>query len=303
MTVSGNKKLFEKSIERLLLSAAAMATVSVALITVFVFHSGLPAMSRFGFLKFLAGQDWSPTNGSYGILPLIMGTLSVTFLALAIAVPTGVCCAVFLSEIIGKKKAAIFKFAVELLAGIPSVVYGFFGLIIVVPFISSKVVPLWQRMNPDTQSTGLSILAGGFILAIMILPTIVSISENAVSSVPRDYREASLALGAGKRETIMYVLIPSAKSGILASIILGMGRAIGETMAVMLLTGNTALLPKSVFDPVATLTGTIAMEMGYADTGHRQALFAVGIVLFLIILILNLTAQGVSKKMGAVGKE
>ena len=299
----GHTKIFEKSIEKLLLLAAAMATVSVALITVFVFQSGLPAMSRVGFLKFLTGLDWSPGNGSYGILPLIAGTLSVTFLALAIAIPAGVCCAVFLSEISGKREAAVFKFAVELLAGIPSVVYGFFGLIIVVPFISDYIVPLWQKINPGAQSSGLSILAGGFILAIMILPTIVSISENAISSVPRDYREASLALGAGRRETIMYVLIPAAKSGILASIILGMGRAIGETMAVMLLTGNTALIPKNVFDPVATLTGTIAMEMGYADAGHRQALFAVGIVLFLVILVLNLTAQGISQKMGAVGKE
>lgn len=299
----GRTKLFEKSIEKLLLAAAATATVSVALITIFVFQSGLPAISRYGVLKFLFGQDWSPTNGSYGILPLIAGTLTVTLLALLIAIPTGVCCAVFLAEITGRKTAAVIKFAVELLAGIPSVVYGFFGLIILVPFISNNILPLWQRISPSSHTTGLSALAGGFILAIMILPTIVSISENAISSVPDDYREASLAVGANKRETIMHVLIPSAKPGILASVILGMGRAIGETMAVMLLTGNTALLPKSIFDPVATLTGTIAMEMGYADEAHRQALFAVGIVLFLIILLLNLAAQKVSRRMGAVGRE
>jgi phosphate transport system permease protein len=152
--------------------------------------------------------------------------------------------------------------------------------------------------NPDAHTTGLSILAGAIILAIMILPTIVSMSENAISSVPSEYKEASLALGANKRQTITGVLIPAAKSGILASIILGMGRAIGVSMAVLLITGNVALPPKSLLDPVATLTGTIALEMGYADTSHRQALFAVGIILFLIIMLLNAVAQAASKKMG-----
>jgi phosphate transport system permease protein len=296
-------RIFEKSIEKLLLSAAAVATISVALITIFVFKSGLPAILRTGFAGFFFGETWSPSNGDYGILPLMVGTLSVTLLALIIGIPTGLCCAIFLSEILPRRAAAVFKFAIELLAGIPSVVYGFFGLIIVVPFIGNHVLPLWQKVNPDAQTTGLSVLAGGFILAIMILPTIVSISENAISSVPRDYREASLAVGAGRRETIIHVLIPAAKSGILASIILGMGRAIGETMAVMVLTGNTALLPKSILDPVATLTGTIAMEMSYADLPHQEALFGVGIVLFLIILILNLIAQTIARRMGAVGRE
>jgi phosphate transport system permease protein len=260
-------------------------------------------MANYGVGDFLFGTNWSPTNGEYGILALTAGTLSVTLLALLIGIPTGVSCAVFLAEILPKKPASAFKFAIELLAGIPSVVYGFFGLIIIVPFISNHILPLWQKINPNAGTTGLSILAGGFILAIMILPTIVSISENAIASVPRDYKEASLAAGAGKRETIMHVVIPAAKSGILASIILGMGRAIGETMAVMLLTGNTAMLPRSILDPVATLTGTIAMEMGYAGADHRQALFGVGIVLFLIILILNLIAQTIARKMGAVGRE
>jgi phosphate transport system permease protein len=296
-------RFVEKSIEKLLFVAAAIATISVALITVFVFRSGLPAMSEYGFADFLFGADWSPGNGEYGILALTAGTLAVTFLALLIGIPTGVCCAVFLAEILPKRAAAVFKFAIELLAGIPSVVYGFFGLIVIVPLISEHVLPLWQRVNPDAQTTGLSILAGGFILAVMILPTIVSISENAISSVPQDYREASLAVGANKRETIVRVLIPAAKSGILASIILGMGRAIGETMAVMVLTGNVAMLPKGILDPVATLTGTIAMEMSYAGPTHQAALFGVGIVLFVIILILNLAAQSIARKMGAVGRE
>ena len=295
-------KPYERAIEKLLLIAAAVAMVSVALITVFVFMNGLPAMAEQGFLGFLFGNRWRPTNGLYGILPLVCGTLSVTGLALLIGVPTGVASAVFLADVLHKKAAAIFKFAVELLAGIPSVVYGFFGLIVVVPLVKRSFLPILQRFDPEATTTGFSIMAGGLVLAIMILPTVVSLSENAISAVPQDYREASYAIGANRRETAMHVLVPAAKSGILASIILGMGRAIGETMAVLLITGNVALIPKSVLDPVATLTGTIALEMGYADAKHQQALFAVGIVLFCIIFILNIIARFVVSRMGAAGK-
>jgi phosphate transport system permease protein len=200
------------------------------------------------------------------------------------------------------RTSRLFKFAVELLAGIPSVVYGFVGLIIVVPLIRDKLLPLWQHIDPKAQSSGLSVLAGGIVLAVMLLPTIVSLSENAISSVPAEYREASLALGANKRETAMHILIPAAKSGILASVILGMGRAIGETMAVLLITGNVAMVPGSLFAPAATLTGTIALEMGYASPEHQQALFAVGIVLFIFIFLLNLIAQTAAKRMGAYTK-
>ena len=276
--------------------------VSVALITVFVFMNGLPVVAEIGLGDFLSGNRWRPSNGVYGILPLVCGTLSVTGLALLIGVPTGVASAVFLADVIPKKMAAFFKFAIELLAGIPSVVYGLFGLIVVVPMVKKSFLPIMQRFDPEATTTGLSILAGGIVLAIMILPTVVSLSENAISSVPHEYREASYAIGANKRETATHVLIPAAKSGILASIILGMGRAIGETMAVLLITGNTALVPKSILDPVATLTGTIALEMGYADAKHQQALFAVGIVLFLIIFVLNIVARSVASRMGVGGK-
>lgn len=284
-------KTYEKIIEKLILLSAIVATISVALITVFIFQSGLPVLADYGVIKFILGTNWSPTNGDYGILPLIAGTLSVTLGALVIGIPTGIACAIFLAEILPKKWAKAFKAAIELLAGIPSVVYGFFGLVVIVPGIRTVVVPILQFFNPDASATGFSILAGAIILAIMILPTIVSISENSISAVPKEYKEASLALGANKMETVIKVMIPAASSGILSSIILGMGRAIGETMAVLLITGNMAKVPGSILDPVATLTGTIAMEMGYADPTHQQALFAVGIILFVIIMLLNIIAQ------------
>lgn len=292
-----SRKIYERTVEKLIFIAALTSTISVLLITVFIFKSGLPVISEYGLKDFLFGTDWKPGNGNYGILSLIVGTLSVTFTALIIGIPTGISCAVFLSEILKKRPSKIFKFAIELLAGIPSVVYGFFGLKILVPVIRTSILPIIQAFDPDANTTGLSILAAGIILAVMILPTIVSLSENAISSVPIEYKEASLASGANKRETITKVIIPAAKSGIIASVILGMGRAIGETMAVLLVTGNVAMLPKSILDPVATLTGTIALEMGYADPTHQQALFAVGIVLFFIIVILNIAAQLTAKRL------
>ncbi|MEA4988407.1 MAG: phosphate ABC transporter permease subunit PstC [Anaerovorax sp.] len=291
-------KSYEKVIEKIILICAILSTLSVGLITVFIFHSGLPVLKDYGVISFIFGMDWKPTNGQYGIFPLILGTLSVTFGALIIGIPTGIACAVFLVEILPSNIAKIFKSAVELLAGIPSVVYGFFGLAVLVPAIRTYFLPIYQIFRPEATTTGFSILAGAIILAIMILPTVVSISENSLAAVPHEYREASLALGANKRETIVKVLIPAAKSGILSSVILGMGRAIGETMAVLLITGNMPVAPKSMLDSVATLTGTIAMEMSYATPTHQSALFAVGIVLFVIIMLLNILAQLMMKRMG-----
>ena len=298
MKGSRNMKTNERIIENIIRISAAASVAAVALITVFIFISGMPVIAKTGLYNFITGTDWSPTAGTYGILPLIAGSLAVTFGALFIGIPTGIGCAVFLSEVAGKRTAGIFKSAVELLAGIPSVVYGFFGLIVLVPAIRTFIVPLAQKINPDVSTSGFSILAGALILAMMILPTIVSVSENAISSVPKDYREASLALGADRRETITKVILPAARSGIFASIILGMGRAIGETMAVLMITGNVAVLPKSLLDPVATMTGTIAMEMTYASPSHKEALFAVGIILFVIIVLLNVVAQAVMKRFG-----
>ncbi|WP_027399566.1 phosphate ABC transporter permease subunit PstC [Anaerovorax odorimutans] len=291
-------KKYEKVIEKLILISAMIATISVALITVFIFQSGISVIADYGVINFIFGTEWSPGSGIYGIFPLIAGTLSVTLGSLIIGIPTGIACAIFLSEILPKKFSKYFKSAIELLAGIPSVVYGFFGLVVLVPAIRTYIVPIFQKFNPNVAPTGFSILAGAIILAIMILPTIVSISENAIAAVPIEYKEASLALGANKRETILKIIIPAAKSGIISSIILGMGRAIGETMAVLLITGNMAKVPSSILDPVATLTGTIAMEMSYAPPSHQKALFAVGIVLFVIIMLLNVIAQLSVKGLG-----
>lgn len=290
----------EKIIEKVLLISAAVSVAAVALITIFIFSSGLPVLTEYGVFNFIFGTDWSPTGGTYGILPLIAGTLGVTLGALVIGIPAGVGCAVFMAEMVGSRAAKVFKSAIELLAGIPSVVYGFFGLAIIVPAIREFILPVVQKINPDVNSSGFSILAGAVILAIMILPTIVSLSENAIRAVPKEFREASLALGADKRETITKVIVPAAKSGIFSSIILAMGRAIGETMAVLMITGNVAKVPGGLLDPAATLTGTIAMEMSYATPEHQSALFAIGIILFVIIVILNSTAQLMMKKLGGM---
>jgi phosphate transport system permease protein len=298
MKGSNKMKTNERIIENIIRISAAASVAAVALITIFIFVTGMPVIAKTGLYNFVTGTDWSPTAGTYGILPLIAGSLAVTLGALIIGIPTGVGCAVFLAEVSGKRSARIFKSAIELLAGIPSVVYGFFGLIVLVPAIRTYIVPIAQKFDPDVSTSGFSILAGALILAMMILPTIVSVSENAISSVPQDYREASLALGADRRETITKVILPAARSGIFASIILGMGRAIGETMAVLMITGNVAVLPKSLLDPVATMTGTIAMEMSYASPSHKEALFAVGIILFVIIVLLNVVAQAVMKRFG-----
>ena len=291
-------KTSEKIIEKLILISAVVATISVALITIFIFQSGLPVLSEYGLANFVFGETWKPTSGIYGILPLIAGTLAVTLGALIIGIPTGLACAIFLAEILPQSLAKLFKSAIELLAGIPSVVYGFFGLAVLVPAIRTGILPIIQKFDPDANTTGFSILAGAIILAIMILPTIVSISENAITAVPVEFREASLALGANKRETITKVIIPAARSGIFSSIILGMGRAIGETMAVLLITGNMAKMPANPLDSVATLTGTIAMEMSYASPTHQQALFAIGIILFIIIMLLNILAQMMMRRLG-----
>lgn len=287
-------KFSEKLVEKIIFACAAVSAASVALITIFIFGRGLPILAKAGPVAFITGGNWSPGNEVYGILPLIAGSISVTLGALIIGVPLGISCAVFLAEVLGKRQAKFFQSAIELLAGIPSVVYGFFGLIILVPALRK----LTHAIHADSGTTGFSILAGAIILAIMILPTIVSMSTNAINAVPLKYREASLAMGADKRETITKVILPAAKSGIFSSAVLGMGRAIGETMAVMMVTGNVASLPTGIMSPVATMTGTIAMEMSYATPTHQQALFAIGIVLFIIIMILNGSAQLIMKKLG-----
>ncbi|HEY8464465.1 MAG TPA: phosphate ABC transporter permease subunit PstC [Bacillota bacterium] len=268
-----------------LLFIAGLAVAGVFLIIVFVFKEGWPVLAKHGLFNLIFGRNWQPTSGVYGMLPLLVGSTYVTLAALILGVPLGVACAVLLAELAPEWLARILRPAINLLAGIPSVVYGFFGLVI--------LVPLLRNLN---NGVGFSLLAGGIILAIMILPTIISVSENALLAVPRDYKEASLALGATYWQTIYKVLVPAATPGIVAAVILGMGRAVGETMAVIMITGNTPLVPQSILNPGPTLTGTIGQESSYAAGEHAQALFSVGILLFVIIIIINLIASLFSRK-------
>ena len=291
-------KSFESIIRALLGICATIAILSVLLITFFIFKEGLPLLLDYGIFNFVFGKTWAPSNGSFGAFPMIIGSITVTVGALLIGVPIGLGCAIFISEIAPKPIVKVVKPMVELLAGIPSVVYGFFGLSIIVPLIRTHVLPIVQKFNPEIYSSGYSILGGAIILAIMILPTIVNISENSIRAVPKEYKYGSVALGATHFQTITKVIIPSAKSGIIASVVLGMGRAVGETMAVILVTGNMPKVPGSILDSVSTMTGTIAMEMGYATPTHQKALFATGIILFIFIMILNITSTAITRKLG-----
>ena len=279
------KKFKEKLSGRIFLAFAFSSITALAVITVFIFVNGAPVISEVGFAKFVFGMDWAPGHGEYGIFPMIIGTVVVTLGASLIGIPIGICCSIFLAEFAPVKLRNLFRPAIQLLAGIPSVVYGFWGLLFVVPFIRDYL-----------GGPGLSILAGSIILAIMILPTIISISEVSLLSLPRQYKEGALALGLTHWQTIKSLLIPAAKSGIVAAVILGVGRAVGETMALIMVVGNAVAVPESILDPVRTLTTNIGIEMGYAEGLHQQALFATGIVLFVIIMILNSCAQYITRR-------
>lgn len=280
-------KAYERVIQLILFISALIAVLGVILITYFIIKEGYPVIQKVGILKFVTGQKWAPTQGIYGIYPMIIGSLLVTAGALVLGVPIGIGCAVFLAELAKPRIAAVIKPGIELLAGIPSVVFGLYGLTVIVPFIR-KVF----------NNQGFSVLAGSIVLAIMILPTIISVSESAIRSVPRDYKEASLSLGSSHWQSIRNVIVPAARSGIIAGVILGMGRAIGETMAVIMIVGNSPLVPKSILSSVRTLTGNIGIEMGYASGEHQKALFATGVVLFAFIMLLNIIANLIPKKVG-----
>jgi len=271
---------------RLALLVVAFSAVSIlVVITVFMFGQGTPVMFKYGLGKFLAGSDWYPSEKSFGLWPMIVGSLYVTLGAMVIGVPFGLACAIVLTEFSSRRVRRILKPVIELLAGIPSVVYGFIGVVILVPFIRETF-----------GGPGLSVLAASVILGIMILPTIISISVDSIEALPPAYRAGSVALGATTWQTVRMVILPAARSGIIASIILGMGRAIGETMAVIMVAGNAVSVPGSVLAPVRTLTSNIALEMGYAAGEHRQALFATGVVLFVIIMVLNTVANLTSSR-------
>jgi phosphate transport system permease protein len=277
--------MMDRIISKVLLAAAFSSTAILALIAVFIFKEGVPIIARLGLTHFLLGRTWAPLDGQFGILPFIIGSIYVTVGALLIGVPLGVACAVFLADFAPKSWVTFLKPAIELLAGIPSVVYGFMGVVWLAPLIRTHL-----------GGPGLSILAASCVLAIMILPTIVGVSVDAIQAVPRTYKEGSLALGATQWQSMWRIVLPAASSGILAGVILGMGRAIGETMAVIMIAGNATQIPGSILDSVRTLTANIAMEMGFAIGEHREALFACGVVLFFIIMILNTIALRFSRR-------
>lgn len=266
--------------------AAALSILAVGLICVFLFANGIPAIVEIGIPDFLLGTTWRPANDIYGIFPMIIGSIYVTAGALVFGVPAGLLTAIFLSRFASAKVAAFLKPGVELLAGIPSVVYGFFGLMIIVPFI---------RVNAP--GNGLSLLAASILLGIMILPTVITVAKNALDAVPQSYYEGALALGATHERTVLKVLVPAATSGIMAGVVLGIGRAIGETMAVVMVAGNQPIIPTSIFDGVRTMTANIVLEMGYAADLHRGALIATGVVLFVFILLISVLFS-VMKKRG-----
>jgi phosphate transport system permease protein len=281
MTMEIKEKIIEKSFLLIALSSISI----LALIAFFIFEQGLPLILKIGPGAFIFGERWVPSQGSFGILPMIIGSFWVTIGALLLGVPLGLACSIFLCEWTPPSAAMVLRPAIQLLAAIPSVIYGFWGLVVLVPLVRNYL-----------GGPGLSILSGSMILSFMILPTIISISEDSLKAIPSSYKAGALALGATHWQTIWRVLIPAARSGIVASIILGMGRAIGETMAMIMVLGNAVKIPTSSLDSARTLTTNIGIEMGYASGDHRQALFATGIILFFIIMILNSSVIVLSRR-------
>ena len=277
----------ERLMHGVFLIAACTSILAIALICVFLFAGGLPAMAEIGFFNFIFGTKWAPANDIYGILPMILGSLCVTGGALVVGVPIGLFTAVYLACFCPKKLHRVLRPMVELLAGIPSVVYGFFGLVVLVPLV---------RNVTHNQSNGLSILTASVLLGIMILPTVITVSESAIRAVPSIYHEGALALGATEERSAFFVLVPAAKSGIMAAVALGIGRAIGEAMAVIMVLGNQARMPIGLLQGARTLTANIVLEMGYAADLHREALIATGVVLFVFILLVNLTVGLLRRK-------
>lgn len=265
--------------------AAFISIAAVALICLFLFANGIPAMAEIGLPEFLFGDTWRPSSDEFGIFPMIIGSLYVTAGALVIGVPIGILTAIFLSRFAHARFARILGDGVELLAGIPSAVFGFFGLMVIVPFIRDYM-----------PGRGLSLLAAALILGIMILPTVITVSKSALDAVPRSYYEGALALGADHERSVFFIVVPAALSGIMAAVVLGIGRAIGETMAVVMVAGNQPAIPLSIFDGVRTLTANIVLEMGYAADLHRGALIATGVVLFVFVILICALFSAIKSK-------
>lgn len=279
------KKYKEQIMKVVFLLAACASILAVILICAFLFVNGVPTMGKIGFGSFLSGQTWMPKNGVFGIFPMILGSLYITAGAVIVGVPIGILAAIYMAKFCNDKVYKILKPAVELLAGIPSVVYGFFGMVVLVPIFRQ-----WFG------GTGNSIFTASILLGIMILPTIIGVSESAIRAVPESYYEGALGLGASHERSVFFAVLPAAKSGILAGVVLGIGRAIGETMAVVMVAGNQAVVPSGIFQGVRTLTSNIVLEMGYATDLHREALIATAVVLFVFILIINLSFAALKRK-------
>ena len=277
----------EKFMQGVFFIAACTSVLAVALICIFLFANGIPAMKEIGFVKFLTGTMWKPNNKIFGILPMIVGSIYVTAGAIIIGVPIGILTSVFMAMYCPKQVYKPLKAATELLAGIPSVVYGFFGLVVLVPVIRDLGQTMKNAGLVKSAGNGSSMLTASVLLGMMILPTIIGTTEAAIRAVPTHYYEGSLALGATHERSIFKVVIPAAKSGVIAGIVLGIGRAIGETMAVIMIAGNQPRMPQGLLKGVRTLTANIVIEMGYATDLHREALIATGVVLFVFILIIN----------------
>ena len=288
----------EKFMQGVFFIAACASVLAVALICVFLFAKGVPAMKEIGFVKFITGEMWKPNNDIYGILPMIVGSIYVTAGAIIVGVPIGILTSVFMAMYCPKKIYRPLKAATELLAGIPSVVYGFFGLVVLVPWVR-ELGRTWREMGLTKSSgNGSGILTASILLGMMILPTIIGVTESAIRSVPQQYYEGALALGATHERSIFRVIMPAAKSGVIAGIVLGVGRAIGETMAVIMVAGNQARMPAGLLKGVRTLTANIVIEMGYAAELHREALIATGVVLFVFILIINFSVALLNRRSG-----
>lgn len=272
------KQLKENGMRLVFLLTACVSIASVALICVFLFANGLPAIGKIGPANFLLGTEWRPSNDIYGIWPMIVGSIYVTTGSLLIGVPIGILTAIFLARFCPKGLYKIIKPAVSLMAGIPSVVYGFFGLVVLVPLVRELF-----------GGRGMSVLTASLLLGLMLLPTIIGVAETSIRAVPESYYEGALALGATHERSVFCAVVPAAKSGIFAGVVLGVGRAIGETMAIKMVAGNQPVVPGSILDGVRTLTANIVIEMGYAADLHREALIATAVVLFVFILIINLS--------------
>ena len=267
------------------LLCACISIAAVIMICVFMFANGVPAIKEIGFFKFIFGTEWRPTQGIYGIGPMIIGSIYVTAGAMVVGVPIGLLTAVFLAKYCPEKIYKLVKPIINLMAVIPSIIYGFFGLVVIIPAIQDIF-----------GTSGKGILAASLLLGMMILPTIINTAESSINAVPESYYEGALALGATKERSIFVVMLPAAKSGILAGVVLGIGRAIGETMAVIMVAGNQPRMPKGLLQGVRTMTANIVTEMGYASGLHREALIATGVVLFVFILIINLSLSLLNRR-------